>query len=171
MHPLNGVSWADGADPQGDCSLATSTQRRLRLLLPHWPGHLHPACRYPRYLDDYIVSLIGLPCICVLCFCMFKFHAHVYNYPLNSINVKHYSVWSWFLFCFDSLTGELQEWQLALLCSIAQRNSSSVSRSCGVMSSLKWHALCFSELPVVFWFRAATAAGMKDYAGFTLIFF
>lgn len=68
---------------------------------------------------------------------------------------------------FSPLTGELEEWRRALLCSIAQRNSSSVSRPFGVMSSLKWHALCFSALPVVFWFRAAIAAGMKDYAGFT----
>lgn len=66
-----------------------------------------------------------------------------------------------------TLTGELEEWWLALLCSIAQSNSSSLSHPCGVTSSQKWHALCFSELPLVFW---SSAAWIKDYAGFTDIF-
>lgn len=68
---------------------------------------------------------------------------------------------------FSSLTGELEGWRPALLRSIAHSNSSSVSHPCGTISLLIWHALCFSEPPVVVRFRTATAAGMKDYAGFT----
>lgn len=87
------------------------------------------------------------------------FHAHFKNFPLNSLNMQHFSVRSW---VSSPLTGGLEEWLPALLCNIAQRNSSAGSHPCGVMSSLKWHALCFSELPVVLWFRAASATGMKD---------
>lgn len=46
VHPLHGVSRTDGADPEGDCSFPSSTQRGLYLLLPHWFGHLHSARRY-----------------------------------------------------------------------------------------------------------------------------
>lgn len=45
MHPLHGVSRGDGADPQGDRRLAAPAQRRLRLLLPDGPAHLHAARR------------------------------------------------------------------------------------------------------------------------------
>lgn len=51
VHPLHGVSRADWADPQGDRSVAASTQRRLCLLLSYRLGHFHTTCRYFTFLS------------------------------------------------------------------------------------------------------------------------
>lgn len=45
MHPSHGVSWADRANPPWGGGLSSPAQRRLHLLFPHRPGHLHPARR------------------------------------------------------------------------------------------------------------------------------